>query len=634
MWRCNMKRCLGCMELIAEDGKCPKCGFSPEEYHVNPRCLNLNTQLNSRYVVGRVLGEGGFGITYIGWDSVLEFPVAIKEYFPANVALRDSSKGPAIYVYEGKSGQAYKEGLDRCIKEVKSLSKFHDLNGVVSIHDFFYANGTAYIIMEYLRGITLKAYVKKHGKMRPEQVFILMKPILRSLAAMHRTGMIHRDISPDNIMVTVDGKVKLIDFGAARISDDTEKSYTIFLKKGYTPEEQYRSDGEQGPWTDVYAVCGTMYYMITGETPPESLSRMIEDTLQDFSKFGISFSKRQQNALLKGMKVRHQDRYSTIGYLYQELYGEKLEMISDTTIGTGAAAGVDLENVLRTGNILEQNQQEIARVLNHTTTPKKNYAKQQGKQVIEVWNKVNIKAKLAAGVVVLGLIAAICAAVLPKGKTEEQKQAKVSSETTTAPNAPQETAVPKNEETAAPAEKLKMVRLIGKTGTEAEKLIRNMGDNTLKIVTKNEYSEKTKKGRVISQSIKEGTEYIKGTKKEIILKVSKGEKLVTVPSVLGKQKEIAMRIIHKSGLKYQIKRYTYSNIYARGEVMSQSLSVGRKVKKNKTIKIVVSLGPETVVAEPTPKPHVTPRVTARSQPKAATPKTVQPKATKRPNPFG
>lgn len=321
----KFNRCWACMEPLEEGQKiCPKCQYQNELYYANPRCLKPGTLLNNRFYVGIVLGEGGFGVTYIGWDTILDMTVAIKEYFPANVASRDctASLTNDINIFGGRSEQEYKLGLERYIREARTLSKFHDLHGIVDIRDFFHENNTAYLVMEYLKGPTLEEHIKQYGRMKPEYVFQIMKPVMRSLEKIHQAGMVHRDISPDNIMLS-DGCIKLIDFGAARLANnDNNKSLTVVLKRGFAPEEQYRSNGKQGPWTDVYAICATIYYMLTGKKPPESIERTYEDTLQSFDELEIPVDKEKSYALMKGLAPIYQNRYQSIRDLCNDLYSD------------------------------------------------------------------------------------------------------------------------------------------------------------------------------------------------------------------------------------------------------------------------------------------------------------------------
>ena len=203
------------------------------------------------------------------------------------------------------------------------IAKFNDQEGIVNVTDFFEANNTAYIVMEYLDGITLKEYIAENGVLSPEDILELMAPVLESLDEVHKQGLIHRDISPDNIMLLKNGKVKLMDFGAARdYTDFGEKSLSIVLKPGYAPEEQYRSRGIQGPWTDIYALSATIYKCITGITPEESMQRVIEDSLEKPSKYCKDIPKGMENAIMKGMAALQKNRYQNLKEFCEALYSD------------------------------------------------------------------------------------------------------------------------------------------------------------------------------------------------------------------------------------------------------------------------------------------------------------------------
>lgn len=311
--------CMGCMREKEQAGPCPYCGFDEETAPRAPHFLPYRTILNGKYLVGRVLGEGGFGITYLGWDLNLDLKVAIKEYFPSGLVERGHTQ---VNVPSQSDAEYYEDGRNKFAQEARSLARFYTLPGIVSVKDFFLENNTAYIAMEYLEGETLKVYLKRQGgKLPPEQVLTWMRPVIRSLAQIHKTGLIHRDISPENIMVTRDGQVKLLDFGAARsVSPRGEKSLSILLKPGYAPEEQYRTHGEQGPWTDVYALCATIYRCLTGEVPEEPLERQRKESLKPLAEFGVALPAWQEAALLKGLAVNRQMRIQDMEELERRLY--------------------------------------------------------------------------------------------------------------------------------------------------------------------------------------------------------------------------------------------------------------------------------------------------------------------------
>lgn len=316
-------KCPNCMQALGQgEDTCPYCGFDVSGYEEKPNCLRPFTVLQGKYMIGRVIGMGGFGITYIGWDLNLQTYIAIKEYFPESFAHRDTMATTTVTTNENKQ-EIYDKGLKRYVEEARNLSKFYQLQGIVSVKDFFYENGTGYIVMEYINGVDLKHYLKgMGGKLDEATVLALMKPALESLYEVHKNGLVHRDISPDNIMVDNEGKIKLIDFGSVRgQSAETDKTYTVILKHGYAPPEQYYAKGKQGPWTDIYSLCATMYKMLTGEVPPNGVERMEDDTYQDPSALGVAVSPRTEAVLRRGLAVKAQDRYQHIGDMLNDLYG-------------------------------------------------------------------------------------------------------------------------------------------------------------------------------------------------------------------------------------------------------------------------------------------------------------------------
>ena len=315
--------CPHCMREIQKNGKgtCPYCGFddtyAPELTHQ----LRPFTVLNGKYLVGSVLGEGGFGITYIGYDLNLELRIAIKEFYPNGFCRRESSVTNTLSSYGGSQGESFEKWRSRFVKEAKSLAKCTNLSGIVGVKDFFEENNTAYIVMEYLEGQTLKEYLNRQGgKLPVGQALQALEPVMVSMSQVHRAGIIHRDISPDNIMITTDGMMKLLDFGAAvDLMKEEERSLSIMLKPGYAPEEQYRTKGKLGPWSDVYALAATIYKCITGITPPEAMERMREDHLAAPGSLGINMPPSVEAALLKGMSVYADNRYQTMDEFHHAL---------------------------------------------------------------------------------------------------------------------------------------------------------------------------------------------------------------------------------------------------------------------------------------------------------------------------
>ena len=288
----------------------------------NLYCLRKGTRLIGRYTIEGVLGQGGFGITYLGMDELHKKKVAIKEFFPQGIVTRNIEYEDTVTVTLVGEKENYDKGKERFLKEAQTMAMFSKDKGIVKALDFFEINNTAYIVMEYLEGVTLKQYLRENERIDAEDLVELLVPLIEALDEIHSQGLIHRDISPDNIMVLPDGRIKLMDFGAARdYTEFGEKSLSIVLKPGYAPPEQYQTHGVQGPWTDIYDLCATMYKCITGENPPDAIDRLVDDHLKKISAFGFTVSPQIEEAIIKGMSVAAKDRYQNVGDFCEDLYG-------------------------------------------------------------------------------------------------------------------------------------------------------------------------------------------------------------------------------------------------------------------------------------------------------------------------
>ena len=306
----------------------------------NLHCLRKGTRLIGRYTIEGVLGQGGFGITYLGMDELHEKPVAIKEFFPQGIVTRNIEYQDTVTVTFVGEKDNYEKGKERFLKEARTMAKFSKDKGIVKALDFFEINNTAYIVMEYLEGVTLKQYLAENKRIDAEDLVELLVPLIEALDEIHSQGLIHRDISPDNIMVLPDGRIKLMDFGAARdYTEFGEKSLSIVLKPGYAPPEQYQTHGVQGPWTDIYALCATMYKCITGENPPDAIERVMDDSLKKISEFGIVIPTQEEAAIIKGMSVSAQDRYQNIKDFCEDLYGA----YEETSVPENKESEVEIE---------------------------------------------------------------------------------------------------------------------------------------------------------------------------------------------------------------------------------------------------------------------------------------------------
>ena len=318
----EVRRCMKCMHpLAAGETVCPECGRAYGSVNAESFALKPGTILEGKYLVGEMLGQGGFGITYIGFDLLLEQKVAIKEYYPMSTGMV-SRDGHSTVVWSsammGKTGT--QKGFDSFLKEARKMAKLGGIPGVVGVKSVFIQNETAYIVMDFIEGETLLKKLQKNGPMDFDSCVKLMTPIMQALAEVHEHGIIHRDISPDNIMVRPDGKLILLDLGAAKDldiqgNDGGVQSSQMVAKHGFSPIEQYSKSGKVGPWTDIYAMAATIYYCCTGILPPPATDRTIDDTLAcqprlTHAQFGI---------LADCMRMRPQDRPQSMDTLLQML---------------------------------------------------------------------------------------------------------------------------------------------------------------------------------------------------------------------------------------------------------------------------------------------------------------------------
>ena len=395
-----MHLCMGCMNELGEETLCPNCGYDEAVIGSESSAfLKPGTTLrNERFTVGVALGQGGFGITYIGYDNILNTKVAIKEYYPSDMVGR-ANNGGTVSPFTMNTDD-YGKGKERFIEEARTLAKFAGHPCIVGVKDCFEENGTAYMVMEFLEGVSLKEYLsRKGGKVSVNEAISILTPVVDALRAVHKVGIIHRDISPDNIYVTTDARVRLIDFGAARQSVGGHKSLSVMLKPGYAPEEQYRTRGNQGPWTDVYALTATLYRMITGSVPPDALERVLEDNLE----IPEGLSPNVQAAIRHGLAVRASERYSSVDRFYAEL--------------TGGEASCEAEEVTVANSVPETGKERVT-VLDDKTEYKTAYAGDKN-----TTNKVMIAAIAAFAAV--AVVSVVCILVLAMRNNQPAQTAAV-----------------------------------------------------------------------------------------------------------------------------------------------------------------------------------------------------------------
>ena len=316
--------CFNCFKNRGGYEVCPYCGYvadTPPEhgYHLFPGVI-----LHKRYIIGTVMGFGGFGITYKSWDTILETTVAIKEFYPSGLVIRTPGESKLI-IYSGEKRLNFDKLLLRFSEEAINTAKFNGDPHIVNIFDSFSDNNTAYMVMEFLDGISLKNYTEScGGVLDTETTLIIIKPIIEALTRIHEKGLVHMDISPDNILITSDNKIKIIDLGAARaINSENDESKEIIIKVGFAPPEQYRTKSRFAPYTDVYAVGATLFKTITGITPIESITREKSECLKKPSEYGYDIDKNLEKIIMKALAIKQELRFNSMPQLYEALFNNK-----------------------------------------------------------------------------------------------------------------------------------------------------------------------------------------------------------------------------------------------------------------------------------------------------------------------
>lgn len=581
-----MHRCLGCMEEYQDEfHMCPLCGYEEgtppkEPYHMLP-----GTILSGKYLVGKVLGFGGFGVTYIGYDTKLERKVAIKEYLPGEYSTRMPGTTEVLTHDEEKSKQ-FQKGLSKFVEEAKILAKMQDCNGVVKIYDSFMENSTAYIVMEYMEGMELAEYLKEKGRLSVEEAKEILHPVLIALKEIHAQGIMHRDIAPNNIYLLNDGRVKLYDFGASRyVSSSHSKSLSVIVKPGFAPAEQYSSRGEQGPWTDVYSLAATFYNMITGIVPEDALDRIEKEELQKPSKLGVNIKKSEENALMNALNIKAEDRTRDIETLEKELYHDdkvKLHfvhlkkadvgkwplwtklLVTAALLAVSVFAGLLVTGVIDYSYIvpefveLPEGKTRVPNLVNQDLTTAETLMA-EAKLIVQIIDKQNSE-------------------YIPEGKvlTQSVSKGKIVSD-----NDIVEIVI------SAGREIVYMCNVVGLTRDEALDKLFELG---LSADLQEEYSSYAS-GVVMAQSVAAGGELFRGD--HVTVTVSKGvdgyldvTQEVEIPDMTGLTMEAALKLAETYGL-YVHNGGTRAGTGKAGTVAVQSPEAGTMAKQGDTIELII-----------------------------------------------
>ena len=598
-----MKLCKGCMEHYDNNLHiCPYCGYEENTPPESPFYLMPGILLAERYIIGKVLGCGGFGITYIAYDCHLQMKVAIKEYLPTEFATRTFGKNE-VTVFGGNKREQFMDGLEKFVEEAKRIAKFNSDWGIVHIYDTIRYFNTAYLIMEYLDGETLSSLLKREKKISVDRAIEILTPVINSLRVVHKEGIIHRDIAPDNIIITKTGDIKLIDFGAARYATATHsRSLTVMIKPGYSPEEQYRSRGDQGPHTDVYSLGATLYRMITGQTPPNALERRAyfenkgKDILPPIRKYVRDINVNVETAILNALNVRIEDRTKDTETFIAELKStepvkrrvgkiKKIDPLTwplwaKITFPTAAVGLIVFIVLMATGVILPdkiviedfvipEGQTRVPSVISQTVPEgeerlaKKNLLMEiGGKEVSDEIQENYILTQEIDG----GSIVPINTRIKVTISTHELQQ------------------IVPNEE-----------------GMEAEEAEEQLEERDFSVTQKEEYSDVIAEGCVISQSEDAYTQI--NDESEITIVISEGrnpdeefkEAEVEMPDFVGMTYDETLEEAKKKNLTVKVTAREYNKDYDRDVVISQTPKAKSKVKNTQVVELVVSLGYDKVI---------------------------------------
>lgn len=308
--------CLGCFKDKGNYKVCPYCGYRDGEETAQSHYLQPGMILTGRYIIGTVVGFGGFGITYKAYDAKLDMVVAIKEFYPIGIVNRIQGS-IQVEIFTRSQEDTYLNMLERFREEARNMAIFSKEPDIVTVYDCFEENGTAYIVMEYIEGIRLKEYLKYYGRMSQEDAVPLFLDILQTIGKLHANGIIHKDISPDNLFIQEGNKVKLFDFGAANFQGKNDEVYhDVVIKAGYAPPEQYRKDNVPKPTLDIYAAGALLYEMVTGECPLEATDRSVQDDIVPPTQKGAEIEQNLENAILKALALDPEQRFQSVEEFY------------------------------------------------------------------------------------------------------------------------------------------------------------------------------------------------------------------------------------------------------------------------------------------------------------------------------
>ncbi|MBP5618212.1 MAG: PASTA domain-containing protein, partial [Clostridia bacterium] len=325
--------CMGCMIDKGDHEVCPKCGFGENDLQPLSN-LPLRYLLDGRYLIGRSLETNSESVTYLAWDTEENIPVRVHEYFPEAFCDR-AADGIGVTAFAGKEFE-YNKYIEQFLDIARTLAKDSDLPSIFPVTDIFEANDTAYYVTDHVKTITMREFlIRNGGTLTWDQIRPLLMPVLTTLSALHDDGLIHRGISPETLIVGVDGKIRISGFCVADMrTARTEINSQLF--PGFAAIEQYGFENSQGPWTDVYGLCATLYRVLVGSPPADATERVTNDRMVIPSEIAREIPRNVLTALADGLAILADDRTKSMADLKNGLIPSSADPDAKTRSGKGA----------------------------------------------------------------------------------------------------------------------------------------------------------------------------------------------------------------------------------------------------------------------------------------------------------
>ncbi len=586
--------CMGCMNELDENGKCHYCDYTDDTPYLKSY-LAPRTVLNKRYIVGKMLSCNGEGASYICYDTVENVKAVIREYMPNTLCEREAGSN-TLKANEDCLAK-YKTFMSEFVDLNEELSKMRTIEHIVTPEDIFYDNNTVYVIYDYVEGVSLKKFLQSNkGYLSWEQVKKMFIPLFTAVSIFHNAGIIHRGISPENIVVTTDGTLMLTGFSISSIRTANTGLATEFYS-GYTAPEQYSCLEWQGTWTDVYSIAAVIYRILTGIVPLDARTRTTNDTMPPAARVNSRVPAHVSEVLAKAMRVRGKERIQSITELVSQLFSSN-HKIEHTK---GATQTIPVVKPVKEKENDDNSKAE---------SPKKT------------------RNVLIAG----GIIAGLCLALLVflvyqlvSGLDKDDNDVTLDSGTSAVVSSEMVTTTTTttiNKESKYGVGSI-MPNLIN---MEYDTVVRQLG-NDFNITPDFFYSDTVEKGIIVDQSIPVGSDYDPGWKNELVLKVSKGSELVEIPEYDNMYEKDYLSELDSLEIKYTVEK-EYSDDVDDGKIISTSKDPGEKIniKQGEVLKIVVSKGkyePPVTTTTPTTTP---PQTTTQAAPTQTT--TTAPQQTK------